>query len=147
MKKFLVLTVAIVVCLLIGTLPLQAQLRTLDDPDRSWNERIVIGLPEDDDSDDEGDDEGGDCPPFPAPVAATGQSVPYGPGDDGEYQMGVSVDSRFTDNGDGTVTDNLTGLIWLKDAGCLVPDFPAHLSHHGRAHCPKRTILQTDLAA
>ncbi|GAK55385.1 hypothetical protein U27_02218 [Candidatus Vecturithrix granuli] len=25
----------------------------------------------------------------------------------------------FTDNGDGTVTDNLTGLIWLKDAGCL----------------------------
>ncbi len=25
---------------------------------------------------------------------------------------------RFTDNGDGTVTDNLTGLIWLKDANC-----------------------------
>ena len=26
---------------------------------------------------------------------------------------------RFTDNGDGTVTDNLTGLIWLKDANCF----------------------------
>ena len=25
---------------------------------------------------------------------------------------------RFTDNGNGTVTDNLTGLIWLKDANC-----------------------------
>ncbi|MEM7827921.1 MAG: DUF1566 domain-containing protein, partial [Candidatus Aenigmatarchaeota archaeon] len=26
---------------------------------------------------------------------------------------------RFTDNGNGTVTDNLTGLIWLKDANCI----------------------------
>lgn len=26
---------------------------------------------------------------------------------------------RFTDNGDGTVTDNLTQLMWLKDASCL----------------------------
>src|SRR5581483_6855490 len=26
---------------------------------------------------------------------------------------------RYTDNGDGTVTDALTGLVWLKDAGCL----------------------------
>jgi hypothetical protein len=25
----------------------------------------------------------------------------------------------FTDNGDGTVTDNLTGLIWLKNASCF----------------------------
>ena len=26
---------------------------------------------------------------------------------------------RFTDNGNGTVTDNLTGLIWLKNANCF----------------------------
>ena len=26
---------------------------------------------------------------------------------------------RFTDNGDGTVTDNLTGLIWLRNANCF----------------------------
>jgi hypothetical protein len=26
---------------------------------------------------------------------------------------------RFTDNLDGTVTDNLTGLIWLKNADCF----------------------------
>ena len=40
---------------------------------------------------------------------------------DGEYQMGASVAPRFTDNLDGTVTDNLTGLIWLKDADCFGP--------------------------
>ena len=28
-------------------------------------------------------------------------------------------DPRFTDNRDGTVTDNLTGLIWLKNAKCF----------------------------
>ena len=29
------------------------------------------------------------------------------------------MDPRFTENGDGTVTDNLTGLIWLQKANCL----------------------------
>ncbi len=42
-----------------------------------------------------------------------------GTGQDGEYQAGVLVDPRFTDNGDGTVTDNLTDLIWLEDAACF----------------------------
>ena len=43
-----------------------------------------------------------------------------GTGHDGEYQKGSTWPSpRFTDNGDGTVTDNTTGLIWLKDADCL----------------------------
>lgn len=38
---------------------------------------------------------------------------------DGDIQAGVSwPNPRFTDNGDGTVTDNLTGLIWLKNASC-----------------------------
>jgi hypothetical protein len=42
-----------------------------------------------------------------------------GTGEDGEFQAGVAWPTpRFTDNGDGTVTDNLTGLIWLKDANC-----------------------------
>ena len=31
------------------------------------------------------------------------------------------VAERFTDNGDGTVTDKTTGLIWLKDANCFGP--------------------------
>jgi hypothetical protein len=29
------------------------------------------------------------------------------------------ISPRFKDNGDGTVTDNLTGLIWLKNANCF----------------------------
>ena len=47
----------------------------------------------------------------PRPCATTGE--------DGELQSGVDWPTpRFTDNTDGTVTDNLTGLMWLQDAGC-----------------------------
>ena len=42
-----------------------------------------------------------------------------GTGQDGALQKGVSVSPRFTDNGNGTVKDNLTGLIWLKNANCF----------------------------
>jgi hypothetical protein len=62
------------------------------------------------------------CTPAPdrAPVAVTGQTGSLAPGDDGDIQAGVPFPSpRFTDNGDGTVTDNLTGLIWLKNANCF----------------------------
>jgi hypothetical protein len=55
-------------------------------------------------------------------LCATEDGIPIacaGTGRDGEYQAGVSVDPRFTDDGDGTVRDNLTGLIWLKDADCF----------------------------
>jgi quinol monooxygenase YgiN len=39
-----------------------------------------------------------------------------GTGQDGDIQAGVPwPDPRFTDNADGTVTDNLTGLVWLKN--------------------------------
>lgn len=55
-----------------------------------------------------------------APVAATGQTTIYAIGDDGTYRRGVSQPNpRFTDNLDGTLTDNLTGLIWLKDGNCI----------------------------
>jgi len=38
-------------------------------------------------------------------------------GQDGEIQAGVAwPDPRFTDNSDGTMTDNLTGLMWTKNA-------------------------------
>jgi len=40
-------------------------------------------------------------------------------GVDGDLQMGIDMlTPRFTDNGNGTVTDNMTGLIWLKNANC-----------------------------
>jgi hypothetical protein len=59
-------------------------------------------------------------PAYPANVPKTGQTISMHPGDDGDLQLGVAWPStRFTDHGDGTVTDNLTGLMWLKDADCF----------------------------
>lgn len=52
-----------------------------------------------------------------APVEKTGQITQYATGDDGNQERGVTwPNPRFTDNDDGTVKDNLTGLIWLKNA-------------------------------
>jgi hypothetical protein len=46
-------------------------------------------------------------------------------GHDGDIQAGVSwPNPRFTDNSDGTVTDNLTGLMWLKNANCIQTSYP-----------------------
>ena len=58
-----------------------------------------------------------------APVPRTWQTptMPFDApdGSDGALQKGVAWPSpRFTDNNNGTVTDNLTGLIWLKNANC-----------------------------
>ena len=56
----------------------------------------------------------------PVDLPKTGQTVSYFPGDDGYVQAGIDwPNPRFTDNTDGTVTDNLTGLMWLKDGGCI----------------------------
>jgi len=68
-------------------------------------------------------------------VEKTGQTTCYdesnaeiscsGTGQDGETQKGVAFPNpRFTDNGDGTVTDNLTGLVWLKNANCIQTNYP-----------------------
>jgi hypothetical protein len=70
-----------------------------------------------------------------APLAKSGQTSCFdasgnltlcgtgvGIGQEGHLQHGVRWPiPRFTENGDGTVTDNLTGLIWLEDADCLGP--------------------------
>jgi hypothetical protein len=48
-----------------------------------------------------------------------------GTGQDGEIRAGVAwPNPRFIDNEDGTVTDNLTGLMWLKDANCIKTNYP-----------------------
>ena len=68
--------------------------------------------------------------PGSAPVEDTGQQGCFdasgdpiscsGTGQDGELQAGVDWPAqRFTDNLDGTVTDNLTGLVWLQVANCF----------------------------
>jgi hypothetical protein len=73
---------------------------------------------------------------YPAPVPQTGQTGCWddmdtgsviadkidctGTAQDGELQKGVPWPiPRFTDNGDGSVTDNLTGLVWLKNTNCF----------------------------
>ena len=66
----------------------------------------------------------------PARVGETGQKTCYdeqgailgdctGTNQDGDLQTGVDwPNPRFVDNIDGTVTDMLTGLTWLKDTSC-----------------------------
>jgi hypothetical protein len=77
-----------------------------------------------------------------APVEDTGQEtcwdfqgveipcgVPLAAGQDGHLQRGVDWPTpRFSDNLDGTVADNLTGLTWLQDANCfsISPDTWVH---------------------
>ena len=62
-----------------------------------------------------------DCPPKgPAPVEKTGQTTSYATGDDGDLGKGVAwPNPRLTDNLDGTITDNLTGLLWLQEVNCF----------------------------
>ena len=65
-------------------------------------------------------------PGYPANLAKTGQTTSQSAGDDGGTEAGVDWPSpRFTDNGDGTVLDNLTGLEWLKDANCIATRYSA----------------------
>ncbi len=55
-----------------------------------------------------------------ASLAQTGQAVSYASGDDFAARKGVAWPAkRFTDNLDGSVTDRLSGLVWLKEAGCF----------------------------
>lgn len=65
----------------------------------------------------------------PARVGETGQVTCYdeggavipcaGTGHDGDKRGGVAwPNPRFVDNGDGTVSDMLTGLVWLRNANC-----------------------------
>jgi hypothetical protein len=53
------------------------------------------------------------------PVVKTGQTKSYRTHDDGDLKKGVAWPTpRFNNNNNRTVTDNLTGLIWLKNANC-----------------------------
>jgi hypothetical protein len=48
-----------------------------------------------------------------------------GTGQDGDVLAGAAwPNPRFKDNNDGTITDNLTGLMWLKDGNCLGQNYP-----------------------
>jgi hypothetical protein len=69
---------------------------------------------------------------YPSGIWKTGQTLCYdllgseinclGTGQDGETQAGIDwPNPRFTDNSNGIVTDNLTGLEWTKDANAPGP--------------------------
>jgi hypothetical protein len=75
-----------------------------------------------------------ECPPCPggkAGVPKTGQTLCYpegvggpipcaGTGQDGDLQKGTPWPiPRFTENDNGTITDNMTGLVWLESANCF----------------------------
>src|SRR5262249_6826608 len=53
-------------------------------------------------------------------LPATGQYVVFAKGDDGDAQGGSRLTfARWIDNGNGTLTDTVTGLTWLKQADCI----------------------------
>ena len=77
-------------------------------------------------------------------LAKTGETTCYdtagtliscaGTGQDGDIQAGVPwPDPRFTDIGDGTIRDNLTGLVWTQDAKITctssAPNWPTALAY------------------
>ena len=52
---------------------------------------------------------------YAAAEPKSGQTATYRAGDDGNWEKGVELpDPRFSDNGNGTVTDHLTGLMWVR---------------------------------
>jgi hypothetical protein len=52
-------------------------------------------------------------------LSCTGQLEVAAAGDDGDIRAGIPFPSpRFSDNGNGSITDNMTGLIWLTNANC-----------------------------
>lgn len=57
---------------------------------------------------------------FGIQVLKSGQTRSYKWGDDGYWQKGFAFEGeRFTVNGDGTATDNLTDLVWTIDLNCF----------------------------
>ncbi len=81
-------------------------------------------------------------PKYPINIPKTGQTTSYAKGDDGDLQMGVSWPvPRFEDNGNGTLIDKLTGIVWLKNANC----FGAHLWDNSFALVSNLSSGQCDL--
>jgi len=50
----------------------------------------------------------------------TGQTTSYADYDDGYFEKGSPISPRFVDNGDGTISDRVTGLMWPKDVPHMI---------------------------
>ncbi|HTZ17005.1 MAG TPA: DUF1566 domain-containing protein [Dissulfurispiraceae bacterium] len=58
----------------------------------------------------------------PSDLPQTGQTTSYYAGDDGALRKGAPWPSpRFSNHGNGTITDNLTGLIWTQNGQSSIP--------------------------
>ncbi len=55
------------------------------------------------------------------PLPKTGQTTSYVSYDDGYYQKGSSITPRYVDNGDGTISDRSTNLMWVKEPAKIIP--------------------------
>jgi hypothetical protein len=65
-------------------------------------------------------------PPQKLKLPKTGQTRKFAAGDDGDLQMGLAWPvPRFTHIGDGTIKDNLTGLVWTQDGNLMVTRDPS----------------------
>jgi hypothetical protein len=51
----------------------------------------------------------------------TDQITSYADYDDGYYEAGSPIVPRFVDNGDGTITDRVTNLQWIKQPELIIP--------------------------
>jgi hypothetical protein len=59
----------------------------------------------------------------------TGQFIVYAAGDDASLLNGVRMPyPRFINNNDGTLTDTVTGLTWLKLANCIHADWASAIA-------------------
>jgi hypothetical protein len=57
----------------------------------------------------------------------------FGARDDASLQAGVPLNSpRFVDRGDGTLSDTMTGLVWLKKADCIKAGWAGALGRVGQ---------------
>jgi hypothetical protein len=82
------------------------------------------------------------------PPLATAQTHSFGSGSDGALRKGAS--RSFTDNGDGTITDNTTNLMWEKKDGSGGIHSPGNLYTWGMTSSPytmNGTMVTTFLAA
>ncbi|MBN2434381.1 MAG: DUF1566 domain-containing protein [Spirochaetes bacterium] len=63
-------------------------------------------------------------------LSVTGQTTEYNAYDDGTYQAGINFPStRFFDNGDGTVIDNMTGLMWLQSPDSITRNWETAIAY------------------
>ncbi len=84
------------------------------------------------------------CEVGTSPLPSTGQTTGYGLGSDGDQRAGLPL--SYTDNGNGTITDNVTGLMWEKKDDTTGIHGRARTFKWGPVLSPAETIVTEFLA-